>query len=276
MLQAAIPYRATESSLDDIFVRINGEMAPLSQFVTLKRVYGSETLSRFNLYNSISVNAAPAPGYSTGDAIATVARVAKESLPNNYSYSYGGITREEATQTSNTAIIFGLCIFFIYLILCAMYESFLIPFAVILSVPFGLMGTFLFAKIFGLENNIYLQVGMIMLIGLLAKTAILLTEYAVERRQRGMTLAAAAVGAAKARLRPILMTAMTLIIGLLPLMTAMGVGANGNRSLGSGVVGGMLIGTVALLIVVPAFFIVFQSLQERVKPLHFNSDDQHE
>lgn len=276
MLQAAIPYRATESSLDDIFVRINGEMAPLSQFVTLKRVYGSESLARFNLYNAISVNASPAEGYSTGDAIAAISRIAAETLPNNYSYEFGGITREEATQSSNTAIIFGICIFFIYLILCAMYESFLIPFAVILSVPFGLMGTFLFAKIFGLENNIYLQVGMIMLIGLLAKTAILLTEYAVERRQRGMTLAAAALGAAKARLRPILMTALTLIIGLLPLMTAMGVGANGNRSLGTGVVGGMLIGTIALLIVVPAFFIVFQSLQERVKPLHFNSDDQHE
>ena len=255
MVQAAIPYRATESSLDDMFVRINGEMAPLSQFVTLKRVYGSETLSRFNLYNSITVNASPADGYSTGDAIAEVARV---------------------SQSNNTAIIFGICIFFIYLILCAMYESFLLPFAVILSVPFGLMGSFLFAHMLGLENNIYLQVGLIMLIGLISKTAILLTEYAVDRRMKGMTLAQAALSAAKARLRPILMTASTMIIGLLPLMTAMGVGANGNRSLGSGVVGGMLFGTVALLIVVPVFFIIFQSLQEKVKPLHFNSDNQHE
>lgn len=276
MVQAAIPYRATESSLDDMFVRINGEMAPLSQFVTLKRVYGSETLSRFNLYNSINVNASPAPGYSTGDAIAEVARVSQETLPNNFSYSFGGITREEASQSNNTAIIFGICIFFIYLILCAMYESFLLPFAVILSVPFGLLGSFLFAKMLGLENNIYLQVGLIMLIGLISKTAILLTEYAVDRRMKGMTLAQAALSAAKARLRPILMTASTMIIGLLPLMTAMGVGANGNRSLGSGVVGGMLFGTVALLIVVPVFFIIFQSLQEKVKPLHFNSDNQHE
>ncbi|MDE6106435.1 MAG: efflux RND transporter permease subunit, partial [Bacteroidales bacterium] len=269
-------YRTTESTLDDMFVRINGEMAPLSQFVTLKRVYGSETLSRFNLYNSITVNASPADGYSTGDAIAEVARVSQETLPNNFSYSYGGITREEASQSNNTAIIFGICIFFIYLILCAMYESFLLPFAVILSVPFGLMGSFLFAHMLGLENNIYLQVGLIMLIGLISKTAILLTEYAVDRRMKGMTLAQAALSAAKARLRPILMTASTMIIGLLPLMTAMGVGANGNRSLGSGVVGGMLFGTVALLIVVPVFFIIFQSLQERIKPLHFNSDNQHE
>ena len=276
MVQAAIPYRTTESTLDDMFVRINGEMAPLSQFVTLKRVYGSETLSRFNLYNSITVNASPADGYSTGDAIAEVARVSQETLPNNFSYSYGGITREEASQSNNTAIIFGICIFFIYLILCAMYESFLLPFAVILSVPFGLMGSFLFAHMLGLENNIYLQVGLIMLIGLISKTAILLTEYAVDRRMKGMTLAQAALSAAKARLRPILMTASTMIIGLLPLMTAMGVGANGNRSLGSGVVGGMLFGTVALLIVVPVFFIIFQSLQERIKPLHFNSDNQHE
>lgn len=268
MIQADPKYRLDEESLNNTFVRLSsGEMAPLSQFLTLTRTYGTETLSRFNMYNSIAVSALPADGYSTGDAIRAVEETALEALPIGYGYDFGGITREESQQSGTTVIIFGICFLMIYLILCALYESFIIPFAVILAVPCGLMGTFLFAKLMGLENNIYLQVGLIMLIGLLAKTAILLTEYATERRHAGMSLTAAAVSAAKARLRPILMTVLTMIVGLLPLMVASGVGANGNRSLGSGVIGGMFIGTLALLFIVPSLFIAFQWLQEKVKPL---------
>ena len=268
MIQADPVFRLDETSLDNAFVRMsNGEMAPLSQFVTLTRSYGAESLSRFNMYNSIAVNAMPADGYSTGDAIKAVQETAEQSLPKGYGYDYGGITREENQQSGTTIIIFGICFLMIYLILSALYESFIIPFAVLLSVPCGLMGSFLFARIFGLENNIYLQTGLIMLIGLLAKTAILLTEYAAERRKAGMGLIASAVSAAKARLRPILMTALTMIFGLFPLMMSSGVGANGNRSLGTGVVGGMTIGTLALLFIVPTLFIAFQWLQERLRPV---------
>lgn len=209
------------------------------------------------------------PGYSSGDAINAVKEVAATSLPKGYGYDFAGITREENQESNTTAVIFAICILMIYLILSALYESFLIPFAVILSVPFGLMGSFLFARMMGLENNIYLQTGLIMLIGLLAKTAILLTEYATERRAAGMSLTSAALSAAKVRLRPILMTALTMIFGLLPLVVATGVGANGNSSLGTGAVGGMLIGTFALLFVVPSLFIVFQYLQEKVRPIQF-------
>ena len=268
MIQADPVFRLDETSLDNAFVRMsNGEMAPLSQFVTLTRSYGAESLSRFNMYNSIAVNAMPADGYSTGDAIKAVQETAEQSLPKGYGYDYGGITREENQQSDTTIIIFGICFLMIYLILSALYESFIIPFAVLLSVPCGLMGSFLFAWMFGLENNIYLQTGLIMLIGLLAKTAILLTEYAAERRKAGMGLIASAVSAAKARLRPILMTALTMIFGLFPLMMSSGVGANGNRSLGTGVVGGMTIGTLALLFIVPTLFIAFQWLQERLRPV---------
>ena len=268
MIQADPMFRLDETSLDNAFVRMsNGEMALLSQFVTLTRSYGAESLSRFNMYNSIAVNAMPADGYSTGDAIKAVQETAEQSLPKGYGYDYGGITREENQQSGTTMIIFGICFLMIYLILSALYESFIIPFAVLLSVPCGLMGSFLFARIFGLENNIYLQTGLIMLIGLLAKTAILLTEYAAERRKAGMGLIASAVSAAKARLRPILMTALTMIFGLFPLMMSSGVGANGNRSLGTGVVGGMTIGTLALLFIVPTLFIAFQWLQERLRPV---------
>ena len=268
MIQADPVFRLDETSLDNAFVRMsNGEMAPLSQFVTLTRSYGAESLSRFNMYNSIAVNAMPADGYSTGDAIKAVQETAEQSLPKGYGYDYGGITREENQQSCTTVIIFGICFLMIYLILSALYESFIIPFAVLLSVPCGLMGSFLFAWMFGLENNIYLQTGLIMLIGLLAKTAILLTEYAAERRKAGMGLIASAVSAAKARLRPILMTALTMIFGLFPLMMSSGVGANGNRSLGTGVVGGMTIGTLALLFIVPTLFIAFQWLQERLRPV---------
>ena len=238
----------------------------MGQFITLTKVYGAETLTRFNMYTSIPVNGMPADGYSSGDAIAAIEEVASQTLPTGYGYEFSGITREESSSTGNTVIIFIICIVFIYLILCSLYESIFIPMVVILAVPFGLMGSFLFAKCFGLENNIYMQTGLIMLIGLLSKTAILLTEYASARRRQGMSIAQAAVAAAGVRLRPILMTALTMIIGLFPLIVATGAGANGNRSLGVGTVGGMLIGTVALLFVVPVLFTVFQAIEERVMP----------
>lgn len=274
MIQAAPEYRLDPESLDKVFVRINGEMAPISQFVKLTRVYGADALNRFNMYNSIAINGTSADGYSTGDAINAIREVAAEVLPQGYGYDFAGISREESQTTNNTIIIFGICTLLIYLILSALYESFLIPFAVILSVPCGLMGSFLFAQLIGLENNIYLQTGLIMLIGLLSKTAILLTKYATERRASGMSLAAAALAAAKARLRPILMTALTMIFGLLPLVFSTGVGANGNSSLGTGAVGGMLIGTLALLFLVPSLFITFQYLQEKLRPvdINFNPD----
>lgn len=274
MVQADKTYRLDKDALNNMFIRTSsGEMAPISQFITLTKVYGTETLSRFNLYSSIQVNGLPADGYSTGEAIAAIEEVAKETLPVGYGYEFGGITREEAGSGSNTVIIFGICIIFVYLILCALYESLFVPLAVMLSVPFGLMGSFLFAKMWGLENNIYMQTGLIMLIGLLAKTAILLTEYASTRRRQGMTIAQAAVSAAGVRLRPILMTALTMIIGLFPLVVASGAGANGNISLGVGTVGGMLIGTLALLFVVPTLFIVFQTLQERLMPARKHEED---
>lgn len=274
MVQANKVYRLDKDALNNMFVRTSsGEMAPIGQFVTLTKVYGTETLTRFNLYNSIQVNGLPADGYSTGEAIAAIEEVAKQTLPVGYGYEFGGITREEAGSGSNTIIIFAICIIFVFLILCALYESIFVPLAVMLSVPFGLMGSFLFAKMWGLENNIYMQTGLIMLIGLLAKTAILLTEYASARRRQGMTIAQAAVSAAGVRLRPILMTALTMIIGLLPLVFASGAGANGNISLGVGTVGGMIVGTLALLFVVPTLFIVFQTLQEKLMPARKRDED---
>lgn len=274
MVQADKVYRLDKDALNNMFVRTSsGEMAPIGQFVTLTKVYGTETLTRFNLYNSIQVNGLSADGYSTGEAIAAIEEVAKQTLPVGYGYEFGGITREEAGSGSNTIIIFAICIIFVFLILCALYESIFVPLAVMLSVPFGLMGSFLFAKMWGLENNIYMQTGLIMLIGLLAKTAILLTEYASARRRQGMTIAQAAVSAAGVRLRPILMTALTMIIGLLPLVFASGAGANGNISLGVGTVGGMIVGTLALLFVVPTLFIVFQTLQEKLMPARKRDED---
>lgn len=276
MVQAKADYRLDKDALNNMFVRTeDGEMAPVGQFITLTKVYGAETLNRFNLYSSIAVNGMPADGYSTGDAINAIAEVAKLTLPVGYGYEFAGMTREEA-ETNNTVIVFAICIIFVYLILCALYESLFIPLAVMLSVPFGLMGSFLFAKLFGLENNIYMQVGLIMLIGLLAKTAILLTEYASTRRKQGMSIAAAAMSAAGVRLRPILMTVLTMVFGMLPLVFASGAGANGNISLGLGVVGGITIGTLALLFVVPVFFIVFQTIQERVMPNHKQSESEQE
>ena len=274
-IQADPKYRLDTESLNNVFVRTDsGKMVPLGQFVKLTRVYGSEVLNRFNMYNSIAVNGTAASGYSSGDAIKAIQEVAAEVLPRGYGYEFDGITREEAQTGSNTIIIFGICILLIYLILSALYESFLLPFAVILAVPCGLMGSFLLAKIMGLENNIYLQTGIIMLIGLLSKTAILITEYASDRRRAGMSLTQAAVSAAKARLRPILMTVLTCVFGMIPLVLSHGVGANGNSTLGSGVVGGMIVGTLALLFLVPTLFIVFETLQEKVKPLELDPDPQ--
>lgn len=266
IIQAPSDSRNSMQSLDNIYVKTTGGMAPVSQFVKLSKTYGSESLTRFNLFSAINVQGMPADGYSSGDVINAVTEVAARTLPTGYGYEYSGMTREEAQMAGShdTVIIYCICVLFIYLILCALYESLFVPMAVIMSVPFGLAGSFLFARMWGLENNIYLQTGLIMLIGLLSKTAILVTEYATERRKSGMTLTQAAMSAAAVRLRPILMTALTMVFGMLPLMFASGVGANGNRSLGVGVVGGMVIGTVALLFVTSAFFIVFQYVEERV------------
>ena len=270
MIQSSPEYRITPESLDKIYTRMgDGKMAPLSQFVTLTKVYGPESLGRFNLYSAMGINGEAAQGYSSGDAIKAIQEVAASSLPRGYGFEFSGLSREESQTTNNTAIIFIVCTVFVYLILCGLYESFFVPFAVILSVPFGLMGSFLFAKLMGLENNIYLQAGLIMLIGLLSKTAILLTEYAADRRRAGMTLVQAALAAAKVRLRPILMTILAMIFGLLPLMFASGAGANGNSSLGSGVIGGMIFGTLAILFFVPVFFVLFQFIQEKVRPVEF-------
>ena len=267
MVQAPAQFRLDTEALNNIFVRNDaGEMSPITQYLTLTRIYGSEVLTRFNLFSAIQVNGAPATGYSSGQAIQAVKEVAAQTLPTGYGFEFGGMSREESNTGNTTTLVFVICVVFIYLILCALYESLFVPLAVILSVPFGLAGSFLFAKMFGLENNIYLQTGLIMLIGLLAKTAILLTEYASERRRHGMTISQAAISAAQVRLRPILMTSLTMIFGMLPMMFATGVGANGNISIGVGTVGGMLIGTIALLFIVPVLFIVFQTLQERLMP----------
>ena len=276
VMQASPEYRLDEQALNNMFVRNGTQMAPVSQFVTLKQVLGPETANRFNLYSTITANVNPADGYSSGEVQKVIEEVAAQSLPAGYGYEYGGMAREEASSGgAQTVFIYAICIFLIYLILACLYESFLIPFAVIFSVPFGLMGSFLFAKILGLENNIYLQTGVIMLIGLLAKTAILITEYAIERRRKGMGIVESAYSAAQVRLRPILMTVLTMIFGMLPLMFSSGAGANGNSSLGTGVVGGMAVGTLALLFVVPVFYIIFEFLQEKIrKPMEEEPDVQ--
>ena len=218
------------------------------------------------MFTSITVQGMPNPGYSSGDIIAAIQEVSQEALPTGFGYEFSGMTREEAelADSNTTTIVYVICVIFIYLILCGMYESLFLPFAVLCSVPFGLMGSYLFTHLWGLENNIYTQVGMVMLIGLLAKTAILITEYGTQRRKRGMSLSAAALSAAGVRLRPILMTVLTIIFGMLPLVMAHGVGANGYRSLGVGVVGGMIIGTIALMFITPMFFVIFQFVEEKV------------
>ena len=264
-MQAPSEYRINPESLNMMYVRTSdGSMAPLSQFVSLTKTNGPSDLTRFNLFNAIAINGTPAPGYSSGQAIKAIGETAQEVLPSSCGYEFGGLSREESKTTNNATLIFILCFILVYLILCALYESLFVPFAVLLSVPCGLMGSFLFAWLFDLENNIYMQTGLIMIIGLLAKTAILLTEYAEKRRAEGMSLVKAAYSAAKVRLRPILMTVLAMVFGLVPLMLAHGVGANGSRSLATGVIGGMIVGTLALLFLVPSLFIVFQHIQERV------------
>ena len=267
MIQASPEYRVTPESLDRIYVRVGEDMAPLSQFVTLTKTYGPQGLDRFNLYNSITLNGSAAIDYSSGDALHAIEETAQKFLPRNYGYEFGGISREESGTKNNTIIIFALCLVLVYLILSALYESFWLPLAIVISIPCGLMGSFFFAWLIGLENNIYMQTGLIMLIGLLAKTAILLTEYATTRRQSGMGLVSSALNAVKVRLRPILMTALTMIFGLLPLLFATGVGAYGSFSLATGAVGGMLVGTVVILFLVPGLFVVFQYIQEKFKPI---------
>ena len=274
IVQADPKYRVDKSTLDNIFVRIGNDMAPITQFITLTKIYAPESLSRFNMFPSITITGRAAQGYSSGDAIRAIAEVSRETLPIGYSYDFGGITREEAASGNNTLIIFVICFILIYLILSALYESFFLPFAVLLAVPTGLLGSFLLAKAMGLENNIYLQTGLIMLIGLVSKTAILITEYAVTKRRQGFGLAQSALFAARERFRPIMMTVLTMIIGLFPLLVASGVGAKGNSTIGAGVVGGMTLGTLALLFFTPALFIVFEAIEEKVRPLNFNKEDE--
>ncbi len=269
MMQAIPDSRVSPATLSSIKVRNSaGQMASIENFVTMERIYAPDLLTRFNMFTSIAVSGTPAEGYSSGDALAAIERVAKEVLPAGYGYEYSGMTREQGSSSgSQTAIIFGLCLLFVYLLLSAQYESYMLPFAVILSIPFGLMGSFIFAKIMGVENNIYLQIALIMLIGLLAKNAILIVEFALERRRTGMSIVGSAIQGASARLRPILMTSLALIIGLLPMMFAHGVGANGNKTLGTGAIGGMLIGMILQVLVVPALYVIFQKIQEKFSPL---------
>jgi HAE1 family hydrophobic/amphiphilic exporter-1 len=274
MIQGSPETRMTPESLNNIYVRTPAGMSPIKEFCNLERVYGPSNINRFNLFTSINVTATVADGYSSGDALKAVQEVADNVLPTGYTYDYQGLTREEAKASNSTAIIFVLCFIFIYLILSAQYESYILPLAVLLSVPFGLAGCFLFTWLFDHSNDIYMQISMIMLIGLLAKNAILIVQFALERRQTGMAISWSAVLGAAARLRPILMTSLAMIIGLLPMMFASGVGKNGNQTLGAAAVGGMLIGTLCQIFVVPALFVIFQSLQEKIRPMKFEGDEE--
>lgn len=265
MIQADTMYRRNPETLNNIYIPIGGQMAPITNFVTLEKVYGPENINRFNLFTSISVTGQPKPGYSSGEALAAIQEVADQTLPMGYGFEFSGLSREEQSSSNQIGGILVLCLVFVYFILCALYESYILPLSVILSLPLGLSGSFLFARMMGADNDIYLQTALVMLIGLLAKNAILIVQFALARRQQGETIVQAAIDGAAARLRPILMTSLAMIIGLLPLMFATGVGANGNRTIGAGAVGGMLIGTIFQLVVVPTLFVVFQSLQERFK-----------
>ena len=292
MIQAEPDATKNMESLNGVKVRgSNGEMAPITQFVSLKKVYGPDIISRFNLYTSMKVMVAPASGYTSGQALQAIAEVAKENLPTGFGYELGGMAREEASSSgSTTGIIFVLCFVFVYLLLSAQYESYILPLAVLLSVPFGLMGSFIFVNGFGalgsipalkmivgsMSNDIYMQIALIMLMGLLAKNAILIVEFALDRRKQGMSISWAAVLGAAARLRPILMTSLAMIVGLLPLMFAFGVGAHGPRTLGSSAIGGMLIGMILQIFIVPVLFVIFQWLQEKVKPMEWDSLDESE
>lgn len=274
MIQADANFRANPETLNNVMVRNGNEMAPITQFITLNKIYGPDNIKRFNMFTAISVNGSPANGYSSGQAIQAIQEVASETLPTGYGYEFSGMTREEQSSGSGTtAMIFALCLIFVYLLLSAQYESYILPLGVILSVPAGLMGSFIFAQFMGIENNIYMQIALIMLIGLLAKNAILITEFALDRRKTGMSIADSAISGATARLRPILMTSLAMVIGLLPLMFASGVGANGNSTLGTGAIGGMLIGMICQIFIVPALFVVFQSMQERIKPIEWHDLD---
>jgi HAE1 family hydrophobic/amphiphilic exporter-1 len=276
MVQGSPETRMTPESLNSIYVRTPGGMAPVKEFCNMERVYGPLNINRFNLFTSINVTGTVANGYSTGEALKAVQEVAEQVLPAGYTYDFSGLTREEAKATNSTAIIFLLCFVFIYLILSAQYESYVQPLSVLLSVPFGLAGCFLFTQLFGHANDIYMQISLIMLIGLLAKNAILIVQFALERRQTGMAISWSAVLGAAARLRPILMTSLAMVIGLLPMMFASGVGKNGNQTLGAAAVGGMLIGTILQLFVVPTLFVIFQSIQEKIKPLEFEDEENSE
>jgi HAE1 family hydrophobic/amphiphilic exporter-1 len=265
MFQAEPEFRANPASLNTVFIRNGrGIMAPITEFITLEKVYGPQSISRFNLFTSIGVNGAPKPGFSSGDAIRAVQETAASVLPNGYGYEYSGMTREEMSAGGQTAFIFLLVLLFVYFLLSAQYESYVLPFSVLLSLPIGLAGALIFVWMFGITNNIYVQITLIMLVGLLAKNAILIVEFALERRRRGMQISQAALEGAQARLRPILMTSFAFILGLVPLMLASGAGSEGNRSIGTGAVGGMLIGTLFGVFVIPALFVIFQSLHERI------------
>ena len=291
MIQASPEATKNMESLNRIKIRNGNEMAPITQFVSLKKIYGPDVISRFNLYTSIKVMVAPASGYTSGQALQAIAEVAKENLPTGFGYELGGMAREEAeTSGGTTAIIFVLCFVFVYLLLSAQYESYILPLAVLLSVPAGLLGSFLFVNGFSalgsipalkmiigtMSNDIYMQIALIMLMGLLAKNAILIVEFALDRRKQGMSIAWAAVLGASARLRPILMTSLAMIVGLIPLMLAMGVGAHGNRTLGASAIGGMLIGMIFQIFIVPVLFVIFQWLQEKFKPIEWDSLDESE
>jgi HAE1 family hydrophobic/amphiphilic exporter-1 len=266
MVQSEASYRGNPEDLNNIYVRAgDGEMAPITQFISLKRVYGPENISRFNMYTSIAVNSAPNFGYSTGDAIAAVEEVAAETLPAGYGYEFSGLTREEIASGNQSVLIFILSLIFVYFFLAAQYESYILPFSILLSLPIGIAGSFISARLMGVENNIYLQISLIMLIGLLAKNAILIVEFALQRRHAGMSIVQSAIEGATARLRPILMTSFAFIFGLMPLVIGGGVGANGNKSIGVGAIGGLLIGTIIGILVIPTMFVIFQTLQEKVK-----------
>jgi len=276
MVQGSPETRMTPESLNSVYVRTPKGMSPVQEFCNIERVYGPTNITRFNLFTSINVTGTVANGYSTGEAIKAAQEVAAEVLPTGYSYDYQGLTREEAKASNSTALIFVLCFIFIYLILSAQYESYILPLSVVLSVPFGLAGCFLFTMLFGHANDIYMQISLIMLIGLLAKNAILIVQFALERRRLGMAISWSAVLGAAARLRPILMTSLAMVIGLLPLMFASGVGKNGNQTLGAAAVGGMLIGTLCQIFVVPTLFVLFQSLQEKFSPMKFDNEEENE
>ena len=273
MIQAAPNDRLRPEQLSNIYVRTaSGKMSPVSEFCSLRRVYGPSNIARFNLFTAINVSVTTATGYSTGQAMEAIAEVAKNTLPQGYGYEYSGLTRSEAESSNTTAIVLVLCVIFVYLILSAQYESYILPLSVLLSIPFGLAGAFLFTQLFGHSNDIYMQISLIMLIGLLAKNAILIVQFALERRRTGMAIKYSAILGAAARLRPILMTSLAMVIGLLPLMFASGVGKNGNQTLGAAAVGGMLIGTLCQIFVVPALFVAFQWLQEKFTPLKFEDE----